>query len=106
MVLEHKPDDMVITETWLHQNILDAQITPLNYTIIRKDKGARGGGVTILIRSDMTFTVLDEVKDVETLQVQIKLSDRNVVLCRIYRPPNSSVDISLFATIYGLGITS
>lgn len=83
---------MVITETWLHCNILDSEITPPNYTIIRKDREARGGGVAILIKSDIVFTVLDEVKDIEALWVQIRMNDRVILLGGVYRPPNSSVD--------------
>lgn len=83
---------MVITETWLHPNILDTEITPPNYTIIRKDREARGGGVAILIRRGIVFTVLDEVKDIEAVWVQIRMSDHVVVLGGVYRPPNSSAN--------------
>lgn len=83
---------MVITETWLHCNILDSEITPPNYTIIRKDREARERGVAILIKSDIVFAVLDEVKDIEALWVQIRMNDRVIVLGGVHRPPNSSVD--------------
>lgn len=45
VVLEHKPDVVVITETWLHKDILDSKVMPPNYTIVRKDGAGRGGGV-------------------------------------------------------------
>ncbi|EEC18664.1 hypothetical protein IscW_ISCW013877, partial [Ixodes scapularis] len=47
-VLNTQPDIIAVTETWLSDSILDCEITPPNYTILRKDRGSRGGGAAIL----------------------------------------------------------
>ena len=38
-----------ITETWLHENILDNEIIPLGYKIYRRDRKCRGGRILIAI---------------------------------------------------------
>ena len=40
-------DVVAITETWLHQRIMDTEILDSNYVIFRRDRqqGQRGGGV-------------------------------------------------------------
>ena len=45
------PDIIAVTETWLTDKILDNEILPSDYSIIRKDRHTRGGGVMLAIKN-------------------------------------------------------
>lgn len=49
LLLAIKPDFLAITETWLTHDIMDFEITPPTYAILRKDSATQGGGMAILI---------------------------------------------------------
>lgn len=44
---------LAITETWLHDLILDNEILPCGYVIYRNDRSTRGGGVMLAIKDDV-----------------------------------------------------
>lgn len=93
-ILEHEPDIMVVTETWLHPDIEDLEVTPPGYIIARKDRQGRGGGVAFLIKDNIRFSVLDDNCDIEMLWIRTRFSDQTVYIGGIYRAPNSSLDIT------------
>ena len=51
-----------VTETWLHEGVLDAEVTHSfpGYNILRSDRagGRVGGGVAIYLRDDLTGDIL------------------------------------------------
>ena len=47
-----------IFETWLHDSIFDGEILSYGYTIYRKDRSARGGGVLIAIEDSVSSSSL------------------------------------------------
>lgn len=100
IILEHEPDIVVITETWLHKDVLDSEVTPPNYTIVRKDREGRGGGVAIMIQNNIQFSALDEVCDVEALWIKTKLNNSTVFIGGMYRPPNSPADVMIKLQTY------
>ncbi|XP_049514281.1 uncharacterized protein LOC119432614 [Dermacentor silvarum] len=59
LVIDHEPDIAVITETWLHKNIPDSEITPPGYTLVRRDRDGRGGGVALLVKRNIVFSPLE-----------------------------------------------
>ena len=53
-VREHNPDVILCTESWLSDDISDAEVFPPNYVAYRKDRGDRtGGGVFICVRDSI-----------------------------------------------------
>lgn len=90
-VLDHDPYILVITETWLHADVSDAEITPPGYTVIRKDRGRRGGGVTVMIKSNISFTILPVESTIESVLIKTKLSSHTVFIGGVYRPPGCSI---------------
>ena len=44
-----------ITETWLSSTVLDNEILPSNFSLYRKDRESRGGGVLIAVNSLVAF---------------------------------------------------
>ncbi|XP_038046033.1 uncharacterized protein LOC119720442 [Patiria miniata] len=84
-----------LTETWLTDAVLDAEINIPNYTVFRNDRSNRRGGGVLLgchnafecrRRSDL------EHDDLELLWVEVRLSNRSKMLFGVfYRPPDSGV---------------
>ena len=58
-------NDPFQTETWLSDKILDNEILPYNYSIIRKDRQSRGGGVMFAIKHSNSYQVLPSPPDLE-----------------------------------------
>lgn len=89
IVITHNPDILVITETWLHCDISDSEITPVGYRIYRKDRGSRGGGVAVMFRESVTATRLPDIADVEYVIVKFVSGDFHLLVGAFYRPPSS-----------------
>ncbi|XP_040074594.2 uncharacterized protein LOC120846785, partial [Ixodes scapularis] len=88
-LLEFNTHIVTITETWLHPLILDSEIVPPNYIILRKDRTTRGGGVAILLKRGIPYEHMPDVKDVESLWCKVSFDYYSVVVGVVYRPPNS-----------------
>lgn len=79
-------DVIAITETWLQNFTYSNEILPTGYTIIRKDRDSKGGGVLLACKDSMNIKQLHSPSTLEAVTVEI---DSSFVLCLIYRPPNS-----------------
>ena len=56
LLTSDKYDLVFVVESWLDNTITDAMLTYcLNFTVVRRDRGSRGGGVTIFIRNNIVF---------------------------------------------------
>jgi len=73
-----------ISETWLHDSIFDGEILSYGYTIYRKDRGSRGGGVLIAIEDSVSSSSLPSPTDLEVISVSIDLSNDPITLCTVY----------------------
>lgn len=88
-LLAHNPDVAVITETWLTSDITDDCVFPLSFSVFRRDRGSRGGGVAVLLKNNVKAVVLNQIEDHESLLLKITFSSFTFVLCALYRPPSS-----------------
>lgn len=86
------PHVLIITETWLHPDISDSEITPPGYKTFRKDRDSRGGGVAIMFRESLRVSRLPDISGVECVIVKLFLDDLNMVIGGFYRPPNCDSD--------------
>ena len=98
LFLQRSPHSLILglSETWLSDSITDAEVAVDNYTIFRKDRGSRGGGVAIYIPQLVRcFRRLDlELDDVEALWVELRTNNELPILVGIaYRPPNAPVNV-------------
>ena len=59
-----------ITETWLNSDIFDNEILPSGYSIYRKDRDSRGGGVLLAIKDSISSSRLPSPSDIETVTLQ------------------------------------
>ena len=72
-----------------------------NYQSVVKSRDRKGGGVAILIKNGIEFT-LDSSFDhfsLELLCIQIKLKDHPLYIFSLYNPPNKLLPFELFSQI-------
>ena len=81
-----------ITETWLSDLIFDCEILPTNYTLYRKDRKSRGGGVLIAVDSSVSCSVSPSPADLEIITVKVATQKRVITVCTVYVPPNTGGD--------------
>jgi hypothetical protein len=46
---------LTLSETWLSSDILDSEIDIVGYTLYRRDRKTRGGGVAVYARDDISY---------------------------------------------------
>lgn len=91
-VLElYEPDFLVLTETWLSEAILDFEVVPPAYRMIRKDRPTRGGGVAIVVKNTVEFSRLPNVEGTESVWIEVTSYIPPITLGAFYRPPNSDL---------------
>ena len=100
----HKPDIIILNETWLNKSILDNEIfTNSNYKVFRRDRSALShppdilnpkkfknvaGGVAIAVRSnlDLKPTLVKSTSKSEILSVVLKTnSGKKICITTLYR---------------------
>jgi exonuclease III len=83
-----------VTETWLTNNIANAEILHNDYAIYRNDRKCRaGGGVMVAVKpsSFISSRELSDIKtDLEVISAELISSSKlKFVICCCYRPPNA-----------------
>ena len=88
------PSVITISETWLTKHSPMFNIP--GYKIYRNDRPhKKGGGVAVLVNSRLTSRSLQTDTDptiVESCAVEIRGPKKPIVVCSLYRPPNTDVD--------------
>ena len=90
-------DIIAITKTWLTNNIYTNEIFPSGYTVLRKDRDSRDGGVLLALKDSLNITQLSSPNDFEIISADIDLS---VFCLSIYRPLNSSDQYSILSKFF------
>lgn len=88
-MLEYEPDVVAITETWLTPDVYDSEIAPPSYSVIRKDRLTRGGGVALLIKNRFSFHVLAHNLEAEAIFCKLTCDSGTVFIGCVYRSPSS-----------------
>ena len=109
-VLKHKPDIIIVNESWLKNSIFDLEILPENFKIIRADRSGKthpwdpskpskfrkfGGGIFIAHRKDIGI----ESTEVKLIKVQAEILTLNFKL-----PTGKTFSLSTFYRVGTLGI--
>ena len=79
------------TETWLCNTIFNNEILPMGYSVYRKDRLSRGGGVLVAVKEGIPCSVLSSPSELEVVTVNIG-SLFTFTLSTIYIPPSSPND--------------
>ena len=77
-----------VTETWLTTSILDKEILPYNYTIYRRDRGSRGGGILVAVSDNIPSKRVFNSSSSEVIGIQLSLIPCLHLYC-VYIPPSS-----------------
>lgn len=88
---------IAITETWCSATILDNEIFPPGFTIYRRDRDSRGGGILLAVSDCLSSYQLYTDDSSESLIVQVFIP-QPVFVCVVYVPPLSPV--SYLSSLY------
>lgn len=88
-MLIHNPHAVVITETWLRDDIDDETVFPRSYQVFRRDRATRGGGVAVLVNQNTEAHTLQQIANHESVTLKLSYGGRSFVLFAVYRPPDS-----------------
>ncbi len=90
----NSPTLICLTETKLSAKIEDREITLPGYSVYRRDRDRRGGGVAIYSRSDVRVEPMTlHCSSVEHCALRIMpTSGQPFILCCAYRPPSARVE--------------
>lgn len=83
-------DVLAVSESKLDSSICDVDIQVKGYTVLRRDRNRKGGGVLMYINDKWTVTKQDSDKDLEFLSVEIQLrKSHKIIVAVVYRPPDA-----------------
>ena len=91
---EHTPDLVFINETKLGTN---NKIKFPRFKIARRDRNTRGGGVAVLIRENLKYSVIDTgtLTD-EVIGIEITLNQTQIAIVGLYNPPQKDLNPEVF----------
>ena len=82
-----------LTETWLSEDIENAEIQIEDYSIYRADRSHRSrGGVAAYLRSDLLCKTAFSYSNSVCEALLIKCKKLNIVFGVLYRPPSTTVE--------------
>ena len=92
---DSKIDILCINETKLDSMVGDGEVCLPGFEIVRREwkvNGRKGGGICIYIRSNINYTIRDDLQSdiIENLIVEIKKQrSKSILVCTWCRPPDS-----------------
>ena len=66
-------DIICVTETWLNNTVFNNEILPTSYTIYRKDRVNRGGGVLVAIHNSIPSQLCHTSNSIEMISVHLNI---------------------------------
>ena len=87
-----RPIILCISETWLNSSVCVCEIEVHDYTMYRRDRGERGGGVLVYVPECCRSWRRQDLEDdeVEAIWSELHLKGELILVCNVYRPPDSS----------------
>jgi exonuclease III len=95
LALQNKYAFIALTETHLHEDVFDAEISIKNYVIYRADRMGRShGGVAVYLEQRLAVSarVLTSFSNGTTELVVVYVGSLNLVIANCYRPPRTRFD--------------
>ena len=75
LVDTYNPDVIIGTESWLREEINNAEVFRDEYTTFRRDRCTRGGGVFICVKNCINCRELWADEDFETIAIEVSSRD-------------------------------
>jgi hypothetical protein len=93
LVDTYNPDVVIGTESWLKEDIGNAEVFRADFTTFRRDRSALGGGVFICVKNSIACTELWIDKDFEMIADEVKGMDPKHTweIIGNYRAPNEDM---------------
>ena len=87
-------DIYCLSEIFLRETIIDSYLSIDGYTFVRKDRlNKKRGGLLMYIREGISYKRREAFEGLtETICIEIKYSNRCILLTSVYRPPNNDSD--------------
>ena len=86
------PDIIIASETWLKPSINTSEFLLLNYIAYRKDRQDGYGGVLLAHKTTLLSHQLHMDSPCEIVACKFDQIDNPLVICSVYRPPNSNIE--------------
>ena len=92
-------DVIILSETWLHEEMKDAELSLTNYNIYRSDRNplfaSRGGGVLIAVSKYLQSKLVDITDSVniavDQIFVHVSFCNTDCIISAFYVPPSSDL---------------
>lgn len=82
-----------LSETWLN-NFIDNKLVDIDgFSLIRKDRQSRGGGVAFYLSNRYKFNVISTSDRIEQLWISVSINNNSFVFGVCYRPPQMNVKL-------------
>ena len=90
----HDIDILCGTESHLDKTILDSEIFPEHFSILRKDRNIHGGGVFVMVKSTLLSSQVDTGVSCEIVWICIHNKAAQILIVgSFYRPPQSPISV-------------
>ena len=74
----HMPHVLCLNETWLDSSINDGEIQLDGYSLVRRDKTRRKGGVLVCVSCNLTYDIIQEFEsDLSELRIRMPVAGNN-----------------------------
>ena len=95
LINTYDTDVVIGTESWIREEISNADIFRTDYTTFKRDRHARGGGVFICVKNYIACAELWVDDDFEMIAVEVKgrYSKCTWGIVGIYRPPSEDMRV-------------
>jgi len=96
--MKKQPDIICIQETFLKEG---KRLLIPTYNTERRDREnkSKGGGVAILVKENLPYTVLDKIDSIEEISIAIKLNGQTVNIANVYNPPDININSSKYTLL-------
>lgn len=91
MSFAHDPNIVLLTVTWLRDDIFDSEFEQKNYKVFRKDRDGREGGIAIICNNKTQVLKMPDVQSAESIFCKVYTGRCRYIIGAVYRPPNSSI---------------
>ena len=91
LLREEKINILCLQETWLRDDILEAEVHIDEFRTYRQDRGGRrkGGGVVTYVSTDLTVTQEESYTNGVCDVIYVEIEELNLGIINLYRPPSS-----------------
>lgn len=100
-ILSHSYPIIVLSETWLSEDIYSNEVVDGRYVVYRNDRNqqssskSRGGGVLIAVDKRLNSCQIQVESVREELWIRVRINRSDLILCAIYIPPVSQPNVYL-----------